>query len=303
MLMDSNPTLIGFQSGRKGFPADSVGFREILQMRTPFSERLTTLRRYLSIAMGDDLSPRSMEGLVSVSNGMWGRYESGETRPRRDVIERLIALANRYGLDWATAGWLDYNEGQGPPPIGKTPAAGAAEPNPDRRNRITVARVPLSGQAYRRARVAHPRIERYDEACPVRILVPRCGESRIVPEVADSVARAASLRECTNGTAPVSGRRIPGATFSDQMEAEGSAVFGCALTDPCSWGMVHRGSPVPRTSDAQGINDPFHVELSRLARTISVSARLERDGTEREGRLVDSPDVLLALLGDGDQET
>lgn len=128
MLTDSNPTLIDFHNRRKGFYAQSFGFGENLQMRTPFSERLITLRRYLSIAMGDDLNPRSMEGLVSVSNGMWGRYESGETRPRRDVIERLIALANRYGLDWATAGWLDYNEGQGPPPIGKTPSVAAEEP-------------------------------------------------------------------------------------------------------------------------------------------------------------------------------
>lgn len=125
-----NPTLIDFYSGRKGFYEAPTDFAESLQMRSPFSERLVTLRRYLAIAMNDDLTPRGMEELVGVSNGMWGRYESGETRPRRDVIERLTTLAIRHGLDWATAGWLDYNEGEGPPPVATGPIKPLPPPPP-----------------------------------------------------------------------------------------------------------------------------------------------------------------------------
>lgn len=92
-------------------------------MADAFTERLATVRRYLSIAMREDLNALRMQELLGWGGGTWGRWENGEMRPRRDKIEAICALAARYGLTWITPAWLDYGSGEGPPSVITGPVA------------------------------------------------------------------------------------------------------------------------------------------------------------------------------------
>jgi transcriptional regulator with XRE-family HTH domain len=93
-----------------------------------FTERLATVRRFLSVAMGRDLNQVDMEHLLGLGAAAWSRYENGENRPRRDKIERLAAICAEWGMPYFTAAWIDYGEGEGPPKIGVHKKA--TEPRP-----------------------------------------------------------------------------------------------------------------------------------------------------------------------------
>lgn len=90
-------------------------------------DRIATVRRYLAIAMNEDLNAKRMEELFEWGGGMWSRWENNEMRPREDKLDAISALAARYGLTWVTTPWLDYGAGEGPPSVITGPVKEAPE--------------------------------------------------------------------------------------------------------------------------------------------------------------------------------
>ena len=85
------------------------------------ADRITLVRRYLAIAMSEDLTRADMDRVFGWSPLTWRRYELAEMRPVREKVEQIVALCGQYGLTWATEQWIDYGKGKGPPPVGEPP--------------------------------------------------------------------------------------------------------------------------------------------------------------------------------------
>jgi hypothetical protein len=141
-----------FHGAVKSFYKDSCDFLGILQMPLTRGGRITLFRRYLAIAMGQDLNPKRMQELMGFGGAIWGRWESDEMRPREDKLQAMAKLAARYGLTWVTPEWLDYGAGDGPPAIG-----------------VPVANVPTKPKAVRGEKLVRPE----DEAAKRRKKNPR----------------------------------------------------------------------------------------------------------------------------------
>jgi hypothetical protein len=92
-------------------------------MQQGFGERLATVRRWLAVVRGEDVTQEKAAGFVDVRGATWSRWESGKLQMPRDRVQVLARICQQHGLTWVTAAWLDYEEGSGPPTVGHMPPA------------------------------------------------------------------------------------------------------------------------------------------------------------------------------------
>lgn len=81
-------------------------------------KRLAQARRLWAAALGQDVSQVDAGAMVGVSGATWSRWETDTDNPRRGALEKIAEKSAALGLPQITAGWIDYNEGEGPPQIG-----------------------------------------------------------------------------------------------------------------------------------------------------------------------------------------
>jgi hypothetical protein len=84
-------------------------------------ERIATIRRWLAVALDRDVTRSDAGPLVGTTGATWGRWENGELPVSRDFVLAIAKVAQDAGLLWATAAWIDYAEGAGPPVFAKRP--------------------------------------------------------------------------------------------------------------------------------------------------------------------------------------
>lgn len=79
-----------FHGAVKTFQKDFGYFDGFLQMAMTRGQRIAAFRRYLAIAMGQDLNAKRMQALMGLGGGIWARWENDEMRPRQDKLEMVM---------------------------------------------------------------------------------------------------------------------------------------------------------------------------------------------------------------------